>query len=68
MTPELIEEGQARGVIRKIQEERKKLGTNLDEEVAVSLEDWPKAFENYIKQQALVKTFTKGSFEVKRLQ
>lgn len=68
ITPNLIAEGQAREIIRKIQEERKKLGTSLDEYVAVSLESWPQEFESYIKQQALVQVLSKGSFEVKRLQ
>jgi len=66
-TPELIAEGQARELVRKIQEERKKVGTELDEYVAVSLENWPADFENYIKQQALVKTLSKGEFGVKKL-
>ncbi|HWY78793.1 MAG TPA: isoleucine--tRNA ligase [Candidatus Sulfotelmatobacter sp.] len=63
----LIAEGQAREIIRKIQEERKKLETSLDEKVIVSLENWPAAFEEYIKQQALIDSLTKGEFAVKRL-
>ena len=68
ITPELQAEGQAREIVRKIQEERKKLGTELDEQISVSLESWPKEFEDYIKQQALVQLLTKGDFEVKRLE
>ena len=67
LTDELIAEGQARELVRKIQEERKKLGTSLDEQIAVSLEEWPGKFEEYIKKQALVKMLSKGEFEVKRL-
>ena len=68
LTDELIAEGQAREIVRKIQEERKKVGTELDEQVFVSLESWPKEFEDYIKQQALVQTLTRGEFGVKRLK
>jgi len=66
LTDELILEGKAREIIRKIQEERKKLGTELDEKVSVTLEEWPKKFEEYIKQQALVARLQKGSFEIKK--
>jgi isoleucyl-tRNA synthetase len=68
ITPALKAEGDARDIVRLIQDERKKLGTKLDEHVSVILETWPKEFEDYIKQQALVKTISKGEFEVKRLQ
>src|SRR6266568_78472 len=67
ITPELKAEGEARDIVRMIQDERKKLGTKLDEQVAVSLENWPEAFASYIKQQALVNTLTKGEFAVKRV-
>lgn len=68
LTPELIAEGKAREIVRSVQEERKKLGTSLDEYVSVSLENWPAKFEKYIKEQALVKELTKGEFGVKRLE
>jgi len=68
MTPELKEEGAARDIVRMIQDERKKMGTSLDEQVAVMLESWPEAFESYIKQQAMVSVLTKGTFAVKKLQ
>ncbi|MBI3888043.1 class I tRNA ligase family protein, partial [Candidatus Microgenomates bacterium] len=42
MTPELEALGQARDIVRKIQEERKKLGTRLDEKVSVNFEYWQK--------------------------
>ena len=67
LTPELKAEGEARQIIRKIQEGRKKLGTTLDEQVDVVLEEWPTDFEAYIKEQALVSTLSKGAFEVKKL-
>lgn len=52
--------GLAREIVRQIQEERKKLGTRLDEKVDVVLENWPEEFEQKIKQQALVRQLTKG--------
>ena len=54
LTPELIAEGEARDLVRKIQEERKLLGTTMDEKVNVSLESLPVGFEEYIKKNALV--------------
>jgi len=60
LTPELEAEGKARDIIRQIQEQRKQLGTTLDEMINVALPDWPKAFEAYIKKQALIATLTKG--------
>lgn len=52
--------GKARDIIRSIQEERKKLGTAIDEQVDVVLPDWPEAFEQEIKRKALIRTLTKG--------
>ena len=68
ITQELKDEGLVRDIIRQIQEERKRLGTRLDEKVNVKLESWPKAFENYIKKKALVQTLQKGEmFSVNRV-
>lgn len=66
LNDELLAEGKAREIVRKIQEERKKLGTKLDEYVTVALEEWPEAFEAYIKKQALIKHLNKGTFSVQR--
>ncbi len=52
--------GKAREIIRQIQEERKKLGTKLDEKVDVVLENWPKEFEIDIKKKALIRNLEKG--------
>jgi len=51
-----------------IQDERKKLETSLDEKVDIVLESWPEAFEEYIKNNALVNSLTKGEFAIKRLK
>lgn len=68
ITIALKNEGEARDIVRKIQEERKKLGTTMDEKVNVILPDWPKDFEEEIKRKALIKTLTKGdSLTVARL-
>lgn len=68
ITKELKSEGEAREIIRSIQEERKKLGTKLDEKVNVVLEYWPKEFEEEIKRKALIHTLEIGSvFKVSRI-
>jgi isoleucyl-tRNA synthetase len=69
ITQELRDEGLARDIIRQIQEERKKLGTRLNEKVDVVLESWPKGFEEYIKKKGQVNRLRKATagFEVKRL-
>ncbi|MCL5010173.1 MAG: class I tRNA ligase family protein [Patescibacteria group bacterium] len=54
------EAGQARKIIRKIQQQRKNLGVNLDKEVKVVLKDWPREYEEEIKRRALVRSITKG--------
>ncbi len=66
ITPELKAKGEVRDLVRKIQEERKKLGTKLDEKVLVTLPDWPKEFEKEIKRKALVASIAKGDFKVSR--
>jgi isoleucyl-tRNA synthetase len=65
LTESLVAEGHAREIVRKIQEERKKLGTKLDEKVEVTMESWPKDFEEYIKKNALVHSIAEGEFSVK---
>ncbi|MEK7571961.1 MAG: isoleucine--tRNA ligase [Patescibacteria group bacterium] len=67
MNDELKALGQAREIVRKIQEERKKLGTKLDEKVHITLEEWPLEQEAYIKRNALAEEIGKGDFEVKRI-
>ncbi|HSW97701.1 MAG TPA: isoleucine--tRNA ligase [Candidatus Saccharimonadales bacterium] len=68
VTPGLQAEGEAREIVRKIQEERKKLGTKMDEKVHIVLPTWPETFTEYIKKKALGETLTKGEvFSVTRL-
>lgn len=59
--------GEAREIVRKIQDERKKLETKLEEKVAVTIETWPAEHEEYIKRNALINKLTKGDFSVSRL-
>src|ERR1035437_9262284 len=46
--------GLARDIVRKIQEERKNMGTKPDEKVKITLPFWPKEHEEYIKRKALI--------------
>ncbi len=66
ITPELKSEGEARDIVRSIQEERKSLGTKLDELVSVTLPAWPMQHEDYIKKNALVSSIQEGEFKVSR--
>lgn len=67
ITDSLRNEAEAREISRRIQEERKNMGTKLDERVDVILPDWPKEFEDYVKKRALVDNLIKGDkFEIKR--
>lgn len=59
--------GEAREIIRKIQQERKNLGTLLTDKVHVVLESWPEAFEEEIKKKALVESLEKGEFKVTKV-
>jgi hypothetical protein len=68
LTDDLIEERIAREIVRTVQEERKRVGTELDEKINLSLEEWPKDFENYIKKNALVENLSKGKFQIRRLK
>ncbi|MDO8487613.1 MAG: class I tRNA ligase family protein [Candidatus Curtissbacteria bacterium] len=59
-TPALVAEGQAREIIRSIQQARKDAGCDLAEKVTVTLPDWPKEFEEEIKKQTLTSKLVKG--------
>lgn len=60
LTDHLIKKGQAREIVRAIQEARKMAGCRLDEFVDVVLPNWPEEFEKDIKQQTLVNQIAKG--------
>lgn len=52
--------GQAREIIRLIQQARKVANCELTEYVEVQLSNWPKEYEEEIKNQTLAKNLTKG--------
>ena len=56
----VIVEGEAREIIRQIQQARKETGCELSEKVTVTLPAWPKEFEQEIKKQTLSKELIKG--------
>ncbi len=60
ITPALKAEGDAREIIRQIQQARKEAGCNLNELVTVRLPSWPKQFEVEIKRQTLAKNLEKA--------
>jgi isoleucyl-tRNA synthetase len=60
LTDELKAEGEAREIIRQIQEKRKKLGTALNDKILVELPSWPDKFTEYIKQKTLISDLKKG--------
>jgi len=60
--------GVVRDIVRKIQQERKVLGTTFSEQVDVVISDWPQEFEAEIKKKALVRNLIKSdTFEVSRI-
>ncbi len=52
--------GEARDIIRSIQQKRKEMGTSLTQKVTVSLPFWPEEFEEEIKKKALVEKLVKS--------
>lgn len=61
ITPRLKAEGEARELVRRIQELRKKQGCKLDEKIIVFAPSWPPEFEEFIKKQTLARVIKKGS-------
>lgn len=61
LTPTLINKGQAREVIRSIQQGRKDAGCRLDEIVDVEITDYPEEFAEDIKRKALIRNLSKSS-------
>lgn len=60
LTDELKKEGELREMIRAVQQERKKLGLRPDEEIHLTLPDYPKAVEDIIMKKVLAKSIKKG--------
>jgi isoleucyl-tRNA synthetase len=66
ITPELKEEAEVRDLIRKIQDERKRLGLNLTQKVDVRLDKLPVSKEliQWMSKKAQISSITKGKFRV----
>lgn len=63
-----LDAGLARDIVRQIQQERKKLGTDMSEMVNVFLSSWPESHEEEIKRKALIKNLSKSQdFRVERI-
>ncbi len=60
LTPQLVEEGKARELVRQIQLIRKESGCGLSDRVSIICPDWPKQFESLIKKETLARTITRG--------
>ncbi len=62
ITPELKAEGEARELIRQIQDLRKKTGCRLDQKVKVGGPNWPKEkkLQDYIKKETLTTELLPG--------
>ena len=66
MTPELEEEAKTRDLIRKIQNERKKMGMEVSDTVTVE-SDWlpqNKKLLDLLKSKASITSLSRGSFSV----
>jgi isoleucyl-tRNA synthetase len=60
VTPELKAEGDAREIMRNIQNMRKDAGVNVDDFVKVQLQTWPVEWEEQIKLKTKVRELVKG--------
>lgn len=60
ITSKLREEGQAREIVRIIQDKRKEQKVAFDDKIEVTLPWWPKKFEDYIKKETLAQSLNKG--------
>lgn len=66
ITPELAAAGQARELVRQVQQQRKKLKIDFDAQVEVGLPDWPESESEYIQEKTLAtKLYKAESIEVK---
>ena len=68
ITPELREEAEVRDIVRKIQEERKKLNMNLTQKIDVKIESIPssKKLYEWMVKKAQISSLEKGKFSVKK--
>lgn len=64
VTPELKAEGDARNVIRTIQQMRKDAGLQPGQKVVIQLPDWPESWEAEIKKKTSVAKLVKGEKKI----
>lgn len=67
ITPELRQEGEARDIIRQIQQIRKDQNLTLKDKTVITLPNWPDKFENYILENTSSKSISKGELKVTKL-
>lgn len=68
LTPALIAEGQAREIVRQIQDARKEAGTALDEKVIVYLPDWPEEKSLFISNATISELRKGDTLRIERLK
>lgn len=68
ITPELQKEGEARELLRQIQQLRKTEGLTLQDKIELTLPSWPEEFEEMIKKGVQATSITKGeSLAIKKV-
>lgn len=68
ITPELQEEGDAREIVRTIQQERQKSGLKQDDTIELELPEYPESQKDYIMQKVNARSLTKGGeLRIKRI-
>ena len=60
ITPQLKAEGDARDLVRQIQNLRKELNLNLKDKINIYSPNWPSDFEAEIKSKTLAESITKA--------
>ncbi len=64
LTPDLKQEGEARDLIRKIQNKRKKMKLDINAQIKVKLPDWPCDWQQEIEQKTNSKLIKSDKFEL----
>lgn len=61
ITPELKAEGEAREIVREVQQKRQELGLNQGDRINLTLPDFPESMHEYIRTRVMADSITKGS-------
>lgn len=64
LTPTLLRMGEARQVVREVQQERKRLGLPLDAAISISHHHLPRGQRRYIKKACCAKRLEDGQFAI----